>query len=203
MATKRTKLHTPIGIAAYCWLIKPRPAKVDKDGKPRGEPKYGMALFFKESTDMSELEDAAKACLVEKFGPKAMDAVKRGKLRWPIRSIDGTEEDDDGNPPEAPFDKPGYVVNFSGQDRPGIVDQDAEPIMEKSEIYSGMEARVSCRTYSYDVDGNKGASFGLINVQKTGDGERLSGNPSAEDDFKPAKKKPQAKKRVVDDDDIL
>jgi hypothetical protein len=42
----------------------------------------------------------------------------------------------------------------------------------------------------------------LVNVQKMGDGKRLSGNPSAEDDFKEDTPKSKTK-RPADTDDLL
>ena len=45
-------------------------------------------------------------------------------------------------------------------------------------------------------------AFYLINVQKLDDGDRLSGDPAAEDDFKSVKgKKPAAKKSSSTDED--
>jgi hypothetical protein len=61
---------------------------------------------------------------------------------------------------------------------------------------------VSCRAFGYDTNGNKGVSFALVNVQKLADGKRLSGNPSAEDEFGKASSKPsKGKSRRSDDDD--
>ena len=44
--------------------------------------------------------------------------------------------------------------------------------------------------FAYDKAGNRGISFGLNNVQKLGDGERLDGRLKAEDDFDPIEDKP-------------
>lgn len=188
---------TPEGVACYVWLDTPRPPNKDKNGVPMGEPKYGLALLFDDGEDLSGMEQAATQKLVEKFGPKAMDLVKKGKLNWPFK--DTADLDD----PAEPFDRPGIFVNFNTQNKPGVVDEDANPIMEKSEVYSGMRARVSYRCSAYD-NVTKGVAFYLVNVQKLGDGPRYSGDPKAEDDFKSdaKKKKPVAPKTPIDEDDL-
>lgn len=177
MATQKTsnRIHTPKGTAAYVNLFQPR-QRTDAKGNPQGDPKYGLVLFFPEGTNLKDMKAAAQRVGIEKFGPKFVDLVKKGKVNWPFTDTEDMDE------PGAPFDQPGTAVNFKTTDKPGIVDADADPIMDKSDVYSGMEARVSCRVFAYD-NASKGVAFALINVQKLDDGERLSGNPSAEDDF--------------------
>lgn len=198
MATQKTsnRIHTPVGVAAYVNLFQPR-QRTDAKGNPQGDPKYGLVLFFAEGTNLKEMKAAAQRVGIEKFGPKFVDLVKKGKVNWPFQDTEDMDE------PGAPFDEPGTAVNFKTTDKPGIVDADAEPIMDKSDVYSGMQARVSCRVFAYD-NASKGVAFALINVQKIEDGERLSGNPSAEDDFADSKasgKSTSKKKSKVDEDD--
>lgn len=198
MATNR--IHTPEGTARYTALFVPR-ARKDKDGNVKGDPKYQITLIFDEDTDLSEMKAAAKAVGLEKFGPKFPDLVKKGKMNWPFGDNDEKVDLDDN--PIPGFEVAGVHVGFKSSDKPGIVDVDAEPIMDKQDIYDGMKARVSCRPFAYDNE-SKGVAFYLINVQKTDDGDRLSGDPSAEDDFKPVKKKPVGKRKANDDiDDLL
>lgn len=199
MATKRSKLHTPAGTACYVNLFTPR-QRTDAKGQPKGDPKYQLTLVFNKRTDLSELEEEAERVGKEKFGPRFMELVKKGKANWPFIDNDDKAEDDDGESVE-PFasNKGGFCVGFKSGDKPGIVDENAEPIMDKADVYSGMKARVSCRAFAYDNE-SKGVAFFLVNVQKLGDGERLSGNPSAEDDFKDtAKGKSKAKSNDYDD----
>jgi hypothetical protein len=179
--TPNVRLHTPRGVACFVNLHTPRP-RIGDDGVPTGKADYGLLMFFAEGTDLSALEEAAEAAALAKFGAKWEVLKRSGKLRWPFR--DAQELEDSG----PPFDTPGTCINFKSEDRPGVVDADAMPLMEKSDCYSGMEARVSCRVFAYD-NRSKGVSFALVNVQKLGDGERLSGNPDAESDFaaKPAR----------------
>jgi Protein of unknown function (DUF2815) len=64
------------------------------------------------------------------------------------------------------------------------VDADLNPIMDKQDFYSGCYGRASINFYAFNTSGNKGIGAGLGNLQKMGEGERLSGGgASAEDDF--------------------
>ena len=66
---------------------------------------------------------------------------------------------------------------------PGIVDADRQPILERSEVYSGVYGRASINLYAFNSNGNKGIACGLNNLQKIRDGEPLGGKSRAEDDF--------------------
>lgn len=76
-----------------------------------------------------------------------------------------------------------YFMNVSSKDKPGVVDQQVQPILDASEVYSGCYARVSINLFPYNSNGNKGISAGLNNVQKLADGESLGGRARAEDEF--------------------
>ena len=66
---------------------------------------------------------------------------------------------------------------------PQIVDKNVEPILDRSEVYSGVYARVSLSFYAFNVNGNKGIACGLGNIQKIKDGEPLGGRTNAADEF--------------------
>lgn len=195
MATSN-RIHSPKGVARYVSILKPRQRK-DAKGQPQGDPKFQITLIFNSKADLKAMKKAALDCGIEKFGPKFQELVKKGKMNWPfVDNADKVDDDDNAIPG---FDVAGMHVGFKSKDKPGIVDADAEPIMDQSEIYDGMEARVSCRPFAYDNE-SRGVAFYLINVQKLGDGERLSGDPSAEDDFKSGGGK---KSKEEDLDDLL
>jgi len=202
------RLHSPEGTARYVSLLTPRQRK-DAKGNATGDPKYQITLIFDEDEDLRKMTKAAEEVALEAFGAKYKELIKKGRLNWPFK--DNEERVDDDDNPVPGFENPGTHVGFKTKDKPGIVDADAEPIMDKADIYDGMRARVSCRPFAYDNE-SKGVAFYLINVQKLGDGDRLSGDPAAEDDFaKPAKggktkgkPAPASKgKRSRDDDDPL
>ena len=82
-------------------------------------------------------------------------------------------------------------MNANSTTAPGIVDADRQPILDRSEVYSGCYGRVSITFYAFNSNGNKGIACGLNNLQKIRDGEPLDGHTRAEDDF------------ADDDDDFL
>ena len=85
-----------------------------------------------------------------------------------------------------------YFINANSSTAPGIVDADRQPILERSEVYSGVYGRASVNFYAFNTNGNKGIAVGLNNLQKIRDGEPLGGKSRAEDDF-----------ASEDDDDFL
>lgn len=74
-------------------------------------------------------------------------------------------------------------MNANSGTAPGVVDINRQPIIDTSEIYSGVYARVSLSFYAFNSNGNKGIACGLQNIQKVRDGESLGGRTKAEDDF--------------------
>ena len=76
-----------------------------------------------------------------------------------------------------------YFVNANSITAPGIVDADLQPILDHSEVYSGVYGRGSMNFYAYNTGSAKGIACGLNNLQKLKDGEPLGGKRRAEDDF--------------------
>jgi hypothetical protein len=97
-------------------------------------------------------------------------------LKTPLRDGD-LERPDDAAYANA------YFVNANATTAPGIVDADRNPIMSRSEVYSGVYGRASITFYAFNSSGNKGIACGLNNLQKIRDGEPLGGKASAESDF--------------------
>lgn len=74
---------------------------------------------------------------------------------------------------------------------PEIVDANMNPIINQTEIYSGIYARVNVNFFPYAFGGKKGIGCGLGPVQKLSDGEALGGSaPTAAQAFGAAQ--PQA-----------
>lgn len=59
---------------------------------------------------------------------------------------------------------------------PEVVDQNLNPIINQSDVYSGIFARVSVSFFAYSYAGKKGIGCGLNAVQKMADGEPLGGS---------------------------
>ena len=141
------------------------------------KPKYSVSLIIPKSDTktISAINAAVDAAIRDgaaKFGGKV---PPRGALKLPLRDGD-TERDDEAY-------KGAYFVNANSTTPPQIVDRAVQPILDRSEVYSGCYARVSINFYAFNTNGNKGIACGLGNIQKVRDGEPLSGRSTAEDDF--------------------
>jgi len=147
--------------------------------KPRAfegqEAKYSVCMLFDKKTDLSELKRLAAEAVNEKWP----DSSKRPKgLRNPFR--DGDTEKGDLAGYEGKI-----FINASSKIKPGLVDQDVQPIISEDDFYSGCYARATVTAYAYDTAGNRGVAFGLQNLQKLRDGEAFSGRAKPEDEFTP------------------
>lgn len=142
--------------------------------------KYSTAILIPKS-DKATIDKIKAAVDAVKAEPKSSQ-IWGGKFlasfKTPLRDGD-TDRDVEKNPEY----KGCYFVNCNSGQKPGVVDAQLNPIMDKSEVYSGCFARVSINFYAYSVDGNKGIAAGLNNVQKLADCDSLSGRARAEDDF--------------------
>lgn len=112
-----------------------------------------------------------KARGIAKFGGKIP-----ANLKLPLRDGD-TDREDDENYANS------YFVNANCKTAPGIVDKSRQPIIDKTEFYSGCYGHASISFYAFNSNGNKGIACGLNNLMKTRDGEPLGGRNTAEVDF--------------------
>lgn len=136
------------------------------------EPKFSVVMLFDKKTDLTILKQAVANAIIEKWGAEKTKWPKN--LRLPFR--DGSEKDYSG------YENTTFVTASSKQ-RPGLVDQALQDIIDPTEFYGGVYARATVAAFAYDVSGNKGVSFGLRNLQKTRDGEAFSGKNAANKDF--------------------
>jgi hypothetical protein len=138
----------------------------------KGVMKYGCAMLFPKSADLSALKAAASAAGEKKWGA---DRTKWPKpLRTPFR--DGNEKEYDGY-------KDHIYVGCSSSTKPGMVDHAVKPITDPSVLYAGCYCRATVAAYGYDKNGNKGIAFSLHNVQKLRDGAPFGSKRAAVDDF--------------------
>lgn len=146
-----------------------RPGRPLQEGAP---PKYGLTMLFDAGTDLNELKKAAEQAVKDKWGDKPPKL-----LRSPFR--DQGEKEFEGYVEGAVF------INATSQQKPGLVDENVQSIIDESEFYSGCYARATIRAFAYDKGGNRGVAFGLQNVQKLADGDPLGGRTPASADFEP------------------
>ena len=146
-----------------------------------GAPKFSVSLIIPKSDTktIEKIQAAIQAAYEEGQGKlkgngKSVPALS--VLKTPLRDGDAERPDD-----EAYADA--YFINANSATAPGIVDADRNPILDRSEVYSGVYGRASINFYAFNSNGNKGIACGLNNLQKMKDGEPLGGKSRAEDDF--------------------
>ncbi len=172
MANKTNSTKVVTGVVRLSYANVWEPVSIN-DSKP----KYSVSLIIpKSDTRTIDAINAAVENAIKdgaaKFGGKI---PPRGALKLPLRDGDLERED------EAYRDS--YFVNANSTTAPQIVDRAVQPILDRSEVYSGCYARVSINFYAFNTNGNKGVACGLGNIQKVRDGEPLGGKTSAADDF--------------------
>ena len=146
-----------------------------------GAPKFSVSLIIPKSDTktIEKIQAAIQAAYEEGQGKlkgngKSVPALS--VLKTPLRDGDAERPDD-----EAYADA--HFINANSATAPGIVDADRNPILDRSEVYSGVYGRASINFYAFNSNGNKGIACGLNNLQKIRDGEPLGGKSRAEDDF--------------------
>ena len=155
-----------------------------------GAPKYSVSLIIPKSDTktVAKIKAAIQAAYEEgqsklKGNGKSVPALS--VIKTPLRDGD-LERPDDAAYANA------YFINANATSAPGIVDIDLNPILTRSEVYSGVYGRASITFYAFNSSGNKGIACGLNNLQKVRDGAPLGGKASAESDF-----------ATADEDDFL
>lgn len=146
-----------------------------------GAPKYSVSLIIPKSDTktVTAVKNAIQAAYDEgqsklKGSSKSVPALS--SIKNPLRDGDAERPDDEAY-------KDSFFINANSATAPGIVDAARQPILERSEVYSGVYGRASINFYAFNSNGNKGIACGLNNLQKISDGEPLGGKLRAEDDF--------------------
>ena len=146
-----------------------------------GTPKFSVSLLIpkKDTVTVNKIKAAIEAAYRE--GEAKLKG--NGKTVPPLTAIKTPLRDGDAERPDDPAHAGHYFVNANSATAPGIVDADCQPILTRSEVYSGVYGRASISFYAFNSSGNRGVACGLNNLQKIRDGEPLGGRASAESDF--------------------
>ena len=111
-----------------------------------GAPKYSVSLIIPKSDTktVEKIQAAIQAAYEEgqsklKGNGKSVPALS--VLKTPLR-------DGDMERPDDPAYADSYFINANSATAPGIVDADRNPIMERSEVYSGVYGRASINLYA-------------------------------------------------------
>ena len=130
-----------------------------------GTPKYSVSLIIPKSDTVTveKIRAAIKAAYEEgqsklKGSSKSVPALEDIKI--PLRDGDKDRKGDDA-----------------------YKNADKQPILDTSELYSGIIGRASINFYAYNSNGNRGIACGLNHIQKLADGTPLGSKTRPEDDF--------------------
>ncbi|MFY9282843.1 MAG: DUF2815 family protein [Miniphocaeibacter sp.] len=146
-----------------------------------GTPKFSVSLIVPKS-DTKTL-DKIKAAIEAAYNEGQGKLKGNGKSVPPLSTLKQPLRDGDLERPDDADYANSYFINANSATQPGIVDSNLDPIIERSEVYSGVYGRASISFYAFNSNGNKGIACGLNNLQKIKDGESLGGRTRAEDDF--------------------
>lgn len=180
---KSGNLVTPKGRILWNSLFEVRKRKV-------GEGKFEFNLLIPKSADIGAMKEAAIEAGKDKFAKAFKDAA--GKWPSSIRSpFKKTAENDKlvAGLEEAGLKAEDWPVFFAARskDKPGVVGPNGKADgVDAEQVYPGRHAKATLQAFAYENDGNKGVTFGLINVQLLDNDEELvigGGRVSAESEF--------------------
>jgi hypothetical protein len=184
-----TPIMTPNFRASYVKLLKAEKNNLN------GKMEYSVVALFPKEADLAQLKKAALDACVKKWGadknkwPQKNPVTGQGGVRSPFR--DQAERGKVSEETGQLVLPPGYVagaifINLKSEQKPGVVDENVQDIIDPSKLYSGCWLRATVNAYAYENKGNAGVAFGLNNVQKMRDDEPIGGNRTkATDDFAP------------------
>lgn len=180
MSNQSTRVVTGEVRFSFVNLLRPRANQFG------GEEKYSVTILLpKSDVATKQAIDAAIQAAIEKGKAEKWNGVVPPNVSTPIHDGDGVKPSD--GMPFGPECKGHWVFTATtGTDYPPkVVGPDLNPIMDATEIYSGMFGRIAINFSPYAFAGKKGVGCYIsTNVQKTRDGEPLGASaPMAQEDF--------------------
>ena len=144
-------------------------------------PKYSVSLIIPKS-DKATVQKV-KAAIEAAYAEGEAKLKGNGKSVPPLSSLKNPLRDGDIDRPDDAAYANAFFVNANSATAPGIVDANCNPVINRTEVYSGVFGRASISFYAFNSNGNRGIACGLNNLQVLSDGEPLGGRASAESDF--------------------
>lgn len=175
MARKPTEVTTGEVRLSYEHLLKPYA------NQPNADSKYSVTLLIPKSdvATKQRIDAAIQAAIAEGAAGK-WNGARPVQPPIPIHDGDGLRE---SGVPFGEECKGHWVMTASSKLPQEIIDTSGNPLINPTEVYSGMYARVFINFFAYNQAGRKGIGCGLGPVQKTRDGEPLGGKVSAAEAF--------------------
>ena len=145
--------------------------------QPGQEEKFSCTILIpKSDTETMTRINNAIAAATEKGVSDKWNGVRPPVIPNPVYDGDGVRPSD--GMAFGPECRGHYVLTASSKADypPEVVDAQLNPVINQSEIYSGIYGRVNISFFPYAFGGKKGIGCGLGPVQKTRDGEPLGGS---------------------------
>lgn len=157
------------------------------------EEKYSTTILLpKSDTTTKGRIDAAIKAATEKGAADKWNGAIPPVIPNPIWDGDGVKQDGTPFGPECEGNWV-FTARANADYPPEVVDQNGNPIINHSDVYSGCYALVNIEFFAYNYNGKKGIGCSLGPVKKTRDGEALGGAaPTAAQAFGAPTPQPQA-----------
>lgn len=152
---------------------------------PNGEAKFSVTcLVPKSNVQGKALIDQAVAAAIDLGVGTKWNNVRPPQPAICVHDGDGARPSD--GQPFGEECKGCWVFTASAnKDRPPfVVDAQVQPIIDATQVYSGMWGNISVSFFPYNSAGKKGIGCGLNGLQKTRDGEPLGNRVTAQDAFR-------------------
>ena len=130
-----------------------------------GTPKFSVSLIIPK-TDTVTVQKI-KAAIQAAYEEGQAKLKGNGRTVPPLTAIKTPLRDGDTERPDDPAYAGSYFINANSATAPGIVDADCNPLLTRSEVYSGVYGRASINFYAFNSNGNKGIACGLNNLNAT------------------------------------
>lgn len=148
-----------------------------------GKDEFSIVALFPKGADLSGLKKAANDAAVKKFG--ADTSKWPPGMRSPFRDqgerIEAAKREN--KPAPQGYEAGAIYLTLRSTQRPGVVDQNVQEIIDQADFYGGCWAKASLNAYAYDQKGNRGVAFGLGNLQKVRDDDYFGNRTKPQDDF--------------------
>lgn len=188
------KCVTPTFRVAFPKVFKPESFK-----NGQGEKKYSLVMLFDKKTKLKTPAAGQKNSI--------MDIIQNAcVMEW------GDDEDDwpeitkpligDG---DKKSDLEGYkgcwYIPANSKNKPGLVDEDVNPILDQDDFYAGCYARAEVIAVAYDEGASVGVKLALMNIQKVRDGKPFTGGSDPSMVFTAIEREDDDEDEETEDDD--
>lgn len=163
-----TNVTTGEARLSYVHLFQP----YSQTGKDE-DAKYSVTVLLPKTDTATKARIDAAVEFAKQIGTKEKwDGIAPPMVPVPIHDGDGVRPD---GTPFTPECKGHWVFTARTSNPVEVVDERCNPIIDQTQVYSGMYGKVNFTAFAYKFAGKKGIGFGLGPVMKTRDGEPLGG----------------------------